>query len=150
MTEIIFQHNGTLDKYIGDCIMAVFGVPFEMSNHAEVAIIAALDMMTALDERNSQLEESDQIKIRIGINTGKLVAGDFGSPKRFDYTVIGNTVNIASRLESSVAGENEIVVSEATHKYTRDQFEFEPLGKKKLQGLSVPVKAFKVNKKIGG
>jgi adenylate cyclase len=149
MTEIIFQHNGTLDKYIGDCIMAVFGVPFEMSNHAQVAIIAALDMMAALEERNSQLEEKDHLKIRIGINTGKLVAGDFGSPKRFDYTVIGNTVNIASRLESSVAGENEIVISEATYKLTRDFCECEALGKKKLQGLSVPVKAYKVIKKKG-
>jgi adenylate cyclase len=149
MTDIIFQHNGTLDKYIGDGIMAVFGVPFEIDNHAELSIITALDMIEKQEERNRQLAPIDQIKIRIGINTGKLVSGDFGSPKRYDYTVIGNTVNIASRLESSVAGANEIVVSEATYKLTKDLFEFEALGEKKLQGLSVPVEAYKVIKKKG-
>ncbi len=149
MTDIIFEYNGTLDKYIGDCIMAVFGVPFSMANHAELSIIAALDMMEKLKERNRQLEPSDEIQIRIGVNSGKLVSGDFGSPKRLDYTVLGNTVNIASRLESSVACSNEIVVSGDTYERTRDLFEFEELGSKKLQGLSVPVKAYKVLRKKG-
>jgi len=144
MTEIIFEYNGTLDKYIGDCIMAVFGVPFEMSNHAELAISAALDMITRLEEINSSLPEEDRLKIRIGINSGKLVAGDFGSPKRLDYTVIGNNVNIASRLESSVAETNEIVISEATFNLTENRFECAPLGERKLQGLSQAVKVFKV------
>ncbi|MCP5106941.1 MAG: FHA domain-containing protein, partial [bacterium] len=149
MTDIIFQHNGTLDKYIGDCIMAVFGVPFEIDNHAELSITTALDMMEKLEERNLQLKPKDQIKIRIGINSGKLISGDFGSPKRLDYTVLGNAVNIASRLESSVAASNEIVVSEDTYKLTGDLFEFESLGNKKLQGLSVPVEAFKVIRRKG-
>ena len=149
MTDIVFEHGGTLDKYIGDCIMAVFGVPFDLENHAALSIEAALDMIEKLEERNSQLKEKDRISIRIGINSGKLVSGDFGSPKRLDYTVLGNTVNIASRLESSVAAPNEIVVSEATHDLTSDLFEFEALGKKKLQGLSVPVKVFKVTRKKG-
>jgi adenylate cyclase len=149
MTDIIFKHNGTLDKYIGDGIMAVFGVPFEIDNHAELSIITALDMIKKTKERNRQLPPKDQVKIRIGINTGKLVSGDFGSPKRYDYTVIGNTVNIASRLESSIAGANEIVVSKATYTLTGDLFVFESLGEKKLQGLSVPVEAYKVTKKKG-
>ncbi|MDQ1351507.1 MAG: hypothetical protein QG657_1811, partial [Acidobacteriota bacterium] len=149
MTDIIFEYNGTLDKYIGDCIMAVFGVPFSMANHAELSIIAALDMMEKLKERNRQLDPSDEIQIRIGINSGKLVSGDFGSPKRLDYTVLGNTVNIASRLESSVACPNQIVVSEDTYERVRDLIEFEELGSKKLQGLSVPVKAYKVLRKKG-
>ena len=149
MTDIIFQHNGTLDKYIGDCIMAVFGVPFEIGNHAQLSIETALNMMEKLDERNSQLQPKDQIKIRIGISSGKLVAGDFGSPKRLDYTVLGNTVNIASRLESSVAGSNQIVVSETTYKLTRNLFEFESLGSQKLEGLSIPVDTYRVIKKKG-
>ena len=149
MTEVVFNHNGTLDKYIGDCIMAVFGVPFEMSNHAELAIFAGLDMIEKLEEMNDSLPASEKIKIRIGINSGKLVAGDFGSPKRLDYTVIGNAVNIASRLESSVAGPNEIVISQATFELTKDSFECEILGDKKLQGLSKPVKTYKVIKKKG-
>jgi adenylate cyclase len=149
MTEVVFFHNGTLDKYIGDCIMAVFGVPFEIDNHAELAIRAALDMMDRLEEMNSNRPAKDKINIRIGINSGKLVAGDFGSPKRLDYTVIGNTVNIASRLESSVAGPNEIVISQGTFKLTKDAFECQLLGEKKLQGLSKSVKAYKVIKKKG-
>jgi len=149
MTEIIFKHNGTLDKYIGDCIMAVFGVPFEISNHAELAIQAAIDMIKRLNEMNKTLPKNDKIQIRIGINSGKMVAGDFGSPKRLDYTVIGNTVNIVSRLESAVAQENEIVISDATSQLTKDLFECQSLGEKKLQGLTKPVKAFKVLKKKG-
>jgi len=149
MTEVVFKHNGTLDKYIGDCIMAVFGVPFEMETHAELAIQAALNMMKRLREMNESLPAKEKIKIRIGINSGKLVAGDFGSPKRLDYTVIGNTVNIASRLESSVAGPNEIVISQATFDLTKNIFECQLLGEKKLQGLSKPVNAYKVIKQKG-
>ena len=84
--------------------------------------------------------------IRIGVNAGKLISGDFGSPKRIDYTVIGNTVNIASRLESSVAGPGEIVISEAVYKLTKNVFNFKLLGSKKLQGISKPMKAYKVIK----
>ena len=148
MTELIFKHDGTLDKYIGDAIMAVFGVPFEIGNHAESAIRAALDMMAKLKEMNQNQPQKDKIQIRIGINSGKLISGDFGSPKRLDYTVIGNTVNVASRLESSVARANEIVVSEAVQKLTKDAFEFEYLGGKKLQGMTNPVKTYKVKKRL--
>jgi adenylate cyclase len=149
MTEVVFKHNGTLDKYIGDCIMAVFGVPFAAENHALLAIQAAIDMLTQLEEMNESLPPEEKIKIRIGINSGKLVAGDFGSPKRLDYTVIGNTVNIASRLESSVAGPNEIVISQATYDLSKDAVECEILGEKKLHGLSKSVKSYKVVKMKG-
>lgn len=144
MTEIIFSHNGTLDKYIGDCIMAVFGVPFEMKDHAYVAIQTALHMMERLKEMNEQLsEQEDMVQVRIGINSGKLVAGDFGSPKRLDYTVIGNTVNIASRLEGR-ADTNEILISEATYALTRDRFECQCKGEQQLKGISAPVIAYNV------
>lgn len=149
MTDIIFKHNGTLDKYIGDAIMAVFGVPFDIANHAEAAIQTALDMIEKLEEMNRSQPPQDKIEIRIGINCGKLIAGDFGSPKRLDYTVIGNTVNIASRLESSVAGAMEIIVSEAVHRLTGDIFDFEYMGGKKLQGITTPVKTYKVKKRLG-
>lgn len=147
MTDVIFKYNGTLDKYIGDAIMAVFGVPFEVDNHAEMAILTALDMVEKLHELNRNHPSEDRIEIRIGINTGKLVSGDFGSPKRLDYTVIGNTVNIASRLESSIAGPNEIVVSEDTYNFTKEIFEFEDMGKKKMHGITKPVNAYRVIKK---
>jgi adenylate cyclase len=147
MTDIIFQYNGTLDKYIGDAIMAIFGVPFAMEAHPELAIMTALEMMVRLKDINGALSEKDQVQIRVGINSGRLIAGDFGSPKRYDYTVLGNTVNIASRLESSVAGPGEIVVSQSCYEATRDLFEFEFLGDRKLQGISVPTAAYKVLKR---
>lgn len=145
MTEIIFKHNGTLDKFIGDGIMAVFGIPLEFVNHAEMAIVTALEMIEKLCVLNAQMAADSQIRVRIGIHSGKLISGDFGSPKRLEYTVLGNTVNIASRLESAVAGADEIVVSEHTYQATRGLFEFKPLGEKKLTGLSKPVKVYRVN-----
>jgi class 3 adenylate cyclase len=144
MTEIIFRHNGTLDKFIGDAIMAVFGVPLECSDHAERAIVAALEMMEKLGELNLQTEAEKQICVRIGIHSGKLISGDFGSPKRLEFTVLGNTVNIASRLESAVAGCDEIIVSEQTQQATRERFAFDLLGEKKLAGLTKPVKVYRV------
>ena len=128
--------------------MAVFGVPFEIGSHAESAIQSALDMMEKLKGMNRNQPQKDRIQIRIGINSGKLISGDFGSPKRLDYTVIGNTVNIASRLESSIAGADEIVVSEAVYKLAANVFEFEYLGGKKLQGMTNPVKTYKVKKRL--
>ncbi len=147
MTDIIFQYNGTLDKYIGDAIMAIFGVPFAMEAHAEQAIMTALEMERKLAEINDGLTENERVQIRIGINSGRLIAGDFGSPKRYDYTVLGNTVNIASRLESSVAGPGEIVVSQSCYEATKRLFDFEFLGERKLQGISVPTPAYKVLKR---
>lgn len=149
MTEIIFRHNGTLDKFIGDAIMAVFGVPLECSDHAERAIVAALEMMERLRELNVQTEEKNRVQVRIGIHSGKLISGDFGSPKRLEFTVLGNTVNIASRLESAVAGCDEIMVSEQTRQATRGRFIFELLGEKKLSGISRPLKVYKVKGEKG-
>ncbi len=144
MTEIIFRHNGTLDKFIGDAVMAVFGVPLECVDHAEQAIVAALEMMEKLGELNRQAGEENRVQVRIGIHSGKLISGDFGSPKRLEFTVLGNTVNIASRLESTVAGNDEIAVSEQTFQATRERFDFDLLGEKKLTGISKPVKAYRV------
>lgn len=150
MTDIIFKYNGTLDKYIGDAIMAVFGVPFPAKNHAQLAILAALDMQKKAKEIKLGARENHRIQIRIGINSGKLISGDFGSPKRFDYTVLGNTVNIASRLEASIASPDEIVVSQATRDLNKDSFQFESLGEKKLQGISKKIKAYRVIATVPG
>jgi adenylate cyclase len=150
MTEIIFKHNGTLDKFIGDAIMALFGIPLEFENHAELALVTALEMMKKLADINSEMAAENRIHVRIGIHSGKLISGDFGSPKRLDYTVLGNTVNIASRLESSVAGCDEIVVAETTYLATSQKFDFELMGEKKLHGISMPVKVYRVQGKKGG
>ncbi|HSQ34736.1 MAG TPA: adenylate/guanylate cyclase domain-containing protein, partial [Candidatus Binatia bacterium] len=137
------------DKFIGDAIMAVFGIPLEIENHAELALVTALEMMKKLEAINSRLAAENRIQVRIGIHSGKLISGDFGSPKRLDYTVLGNTVNIASRLESSVAGSDEIIVAETTYLAANQKFTFEPLGEKKLHGISKPVKVYRVLGKKG-
>ncbi len=149
MTEIIFQHNGTLDKYIGDGIMAVFGAPLALTDHSREAVSAALEMVDELNVINREFTPDDPIQVRIGIHTGKLISGDFGSPKRYDYTVLGSTVNLASRLESVVAGPDDVVVSEAVYQKLRKQFHFQKLGEFKLQGISSPVISFKVKKAKG-
>ena len=145
MTEIIFKHNGTLDKFIGDGIMAVFGIPLEFDEPCR----AGHRHRPGDDEEDCarstpRCPPKNKIKVRIGIHSGKLISGDFGSPKRLDYTVLGNTVNVASRLESAVAGSDEIAVSEQTYQATRERFTFESLGEKKLTGISRPVKAYRV------
>ncbi|MCX6557819.1 MAG: FHA domain-containing protein [Candidatus Aminicenantes bacterium] len=149
MTEIIFKNSGTLDKFIGDAIMALFGIPLEFSNHAELALVTALEMMKKLQDMNDQMTAENKIHVRIGIHSGKLISGDFGSPKRLDYTVLGNTVNIASRLESSVAGSDEIVVAESTYLAAGVKFDFELRGEKKLHGISKPVNVYRLLGKKG-
>ncbi len=135
MTEIIFEYNGTLDKYTGDGIMAVFGAPFQFRHHAENAVKAAIEMQKAVKLFKAGRK---QLKIRIGIASGTIVDGDFGSTRRYDYTVLGNTVNIASRLESGVAEPGQILISEGTYKLVKDGFRCTSLGEKYLKGLSKP------------
>ncbi len=143
MTDIIFDFNGTLDKYIGDAIMAVFGAPIERDNDAERAIMAALAMRKSLAEMKEGLEQEKQFDIRLGVNTGKVVAGNLGSPKRMDYTVIGDTVNTASRLES-IAESNQILVGELTYQAVKDKFHIQEIGEKKVKGKKEAIMVYEV------
>ena len=104
-------------------------------------------MVKKLKKMNKSNPEQEKIEIRIGINSGKLISGDFGSPSRYDYTVIGNTVNIASRLESSIAKPGEIIVSETTMKQAKKKFNFKLLGEVNLHGISKSLKAYSVTGK---
>ncbi len=101
MTEVVLAHKGLLDKFIGDAVMAVFGAPLPYVNHAEAACAAALDMCAALDRFNAGLVERglEPFDIGIGLNTAPMVAGNMGSARRLSYTVMGEGVNVASRLE---------------------------------------------------
>jgi adenylate cyclase len=100
MTDCIFQRQGTLDKYIGDAIMAVFGAPLALPDHARQAALSARDMLKAHRRFKAGLEERKKFDIRIGFNSGEVVAGYMGSPRRMEYTVLGDAVVIAKRLES--------------------------------------------------
>lgn len=144
MTDIIFRYDGTLDKFIGDAIMAVFGAPLAMPDHALRAVKTALEMRERLRQMNEEKFGKNKINIRIGINTGRVVAGDIGSPKRIEYTVLGNTVNIASRLESTIARPGQIVVGEATYHIIRDLFVMEPVGEFNLRGMENLITVYEV------
>ncbi len=143
MTEIIFKHDGTLDKYIGDSLMAVFGAPIEKKDDPERAILAALEMKRELRAIMKKAEPEKRFNIRIGINTGRVVAGNIGSPNRMEYTVIGDPVNIASRLES-IAELNQILIGEETYRHVKRKFKIKKVGLKKVKGRTAEVMVYEV------
>jgi len=125
MTDQVFRHDGLLDKYIGDAIMAVYGAPIYRPDHAELACRTALEMMAALRQLQAEWRRSNQpvLDIGIGINTGPMIVGNMGSQTRFDYTVIGDAVNLGSRIESmnKIYG-THILLSEYTYPHVRGAF----------------------------
>ena len=142
MSEIIFAHGGTLDKYIGDGLMALFGAPSATAKDAENAVQAAVAMQRRLVSLNQELiaEEIAPVDIGIGLHTGEATIGYIGSEKRSEYTAIGDTVNLAARLESNTRG-GQILVSEATADECGNHFSFvrrEPLNvKNRLQPVTI-------------
>ena len=134
MTDAIFLYEGTLDKYIGDAIMAVFGAPLDMPDHAARAVKTAIEMRDRLAEFNAERKSGPLLQIRIGINSGKAVAGEIGSINKREYTVLGDTVNTASRLESSVAKPGLIVIGPNTFASVDGQFNLRPMGEFSLKG----------------
>tara|TARA_B100000929_G_scaffold255663_1_gene217511 strand:- start:320 stop:2002 length:1683 start_codon:yes stop_codon:yes gene_type:complete len=149
MTNIIMKNGGTIDKYMGDCIMAFWNAPIDTPNHKELAVKSALEMIDKLKELNDSngFGDSNKINIGIGINTGKCIVGNMGSEQRFDYSVIGDPVNLASRLEGvSKNYDATLVVGEDT----ADGIDFIPLARpngfkfKKLDTVKVKGKSNKV------
>lgn len=117
MTQAVFRQGGTLDKFIGDAVMAFWGAPIPQEDHAERAVACALDMLTAMDGFNARQQERGRptLRMRIGVHTGEAVVGNLGCPSRFSLTALGDTVNLASRLESAnkVLG-TRVLICEAT------------------------------------
>jgi adenylate cyclase len=144
MTDVIFKYEGTLDKFIGDAIMAVFGAPLDMPDHAPRAVKTALEMQERLAEWNAERTEGPTIRIRIGVNSGKAVAGEIGSINKKEYTVLGDTVNTASRLESSVAKPGTVVIGANTYALVEGQFDCRPLGPFSLKGKAREVLVYEV------
>ena len=144
--DAIFEQGGTLDKFIGDAVMAFFGAPIPQPDHPRRAVAAAARLIESLKAWNVERvgRGEPEVAVRVGVNTGNAVVGDIGSDRRVDYTVLGNTVNVAARLESYVAGSNEIVVGEETARRAGDAFVFEPLGEQRLKGLTRGLRAFRV------
>jgi adenylate cyclase len=144
MTDIIFKHKGTIDKFIGDCIMAIFGAPISYGNDAELAVFAAIDMVKKLDEFRGKLPANKRFDIRIGVNTGMVVAGYLGSKKRVEYSVLGDPVNVASRLESTAAP-NTILIGEATYAKVKGTFAFKYRGSTVLKGKKHETRIYEVS-----
>ena len=136
--ESIFAFGGTLDKFIGDAVMAFFGAPIRQDDHADRAILCGLMMQRLVTDWNNEREKNGlpPVRIRIGINSGPAVVGNVGTEKRVDYTVLGSAVNIASRLESGVARPGQLVISQNTYERVIGSFRTEPLGEFALKGLT--------------
>jgi adenylate cyclase len=147
MTDIVFRHAGTLDKYIGDAIMAFFGAPLPQEDHARRACYMALDMMTELDQLRAQWKKKKMpdIKIGIGVNSGPMSVGNMGSNTRFNYTVMGDNVNLASRLEgiTKVYGVG-IIISESTYEEAKADVHARELDAVRVKGKKLPVHIYEL------
>jgi adenylate cyclase len=145
VTDVIFDNNGTLDKYIGDAVMAVFGAPISKGNDAANAVNSAIQIQRLLVElnRDAGARNWPELRVGIGINTGSAVAGNIGSPRRLDYTVIGDAVNTAQRLMSNASG-GQVLISESTAKKLNKNFDLERLPELKVKGRSEAVPVFRV------
>ena len=143
LTDCVLRHGGTVDKFMGDCIMAFWGAPLDCENHAERAMLTARDMLLILDDLNAQLdaEELPHLNIGVGINTGQCVVGNMGSQSRFDYSVLGDSVNVASRLEGQTRNyEAWILIGESTVQYRPDWTEY--VDAIQVKGKSEPLKVY--------
>jgi len=145
LTEIVFRHGGTVDKFIGDCIMAVWGAPVGTPDHAERALAAAEDMMRFLENGNELWRTRFGVEVRlgIGVNSGEAIVGNIGSDKRMEYTVIGDVVNVAARLEA-IAAPNQVLVGAETELLGRESFELRSLGPRRLTGREKSVEVFEL------
>ena len=147
MTNVIIKNGGTIDKFMGDCIMAFWNAPLDNDKHRQLAVKSAIEMQIELALLNVQLVAGGfpRINIGIGINTGQALVGNMGSDQRFDYSVIGDPVNLASRLESSskTLGKT-LVISENTIKGIEHMFPFEYIDSITVKGKTEPIKVYTV------
>ncbi len=147
MTDVILDYKGTLDKYEGDAIMAFWGAPVPMEDHAVSTCLAAIENQKKLVEFREECEKEGlpPINVRIGINTGDVIAGNMGSSDRFDYTVMGDTVNLGSRLESiNKQYGTEILISEFTYEQVKDSFVCRELDQIRVKGKEQPVRIYEL------
>ena len=143
VVDIVFKHGGTVDKYIGDEIMVLFGAPVAVSNAADKAVQCALEMQSALDQFNEgqKIFQEAPIEIGVGINSGEVVVGSIGSSRTMQYTCIGDAVNVASRL-TSLAKAGEVIIGEESKKRLQQKFAFDALPPFSVKGIVAPMQAW--------
>lgn len=148
-TQAVFEFEGTLDKFIGDGVMAIFGAPVSQEDHAQRAIRSALRMKEKAGELAERLEREygRSVQFGVGINSGPAVIGNIGSEDRLDYTAIGDNVNLAARLES-VAKPGQVLISSHTYEKVRDDFKVTPLEEIKVKGKEKPVMIYQVEEEL--
>ncbi len=147
MTSIIFKHSGTMDKFIGDSIMAFWGAPLADPDHALNACRAAVSIREKIKtiKENVKQKNLSEVSIRVGINTGEVIAGNMGSTDLFDYTVLGDAVNLASRLEAANKKFGTcILISEFVYKQVNEKVEVRPLGKISVKGKTEEVEVYEL------
>jgi adenylate cyclase len=147
MVAVVFSNRGTVDKFVGDMVMALYGAPLDDEDHAEHAVQTALAMIKALQEMNQEWarDGKPQLDIGIGIKTGDMIAGNVGSETIMSYTVIGDAVNLGARLESlNKEYGTRIIISEATRERLKGRYDIHPLGDVIVKGKSKPVAIFEV------
>jgi adenylate cyclase len=143
MSEIALKHRGTIDKFLGGGMMSIFGAPFSYGNDAGRAVLAALEMRDAFDALIRARPHVGPRRLRVGINTGWVLAGTVGSQRRLEYTAIGDTVNAASGLEASAAP-GAILIGEATYPLVSELFEVRKLGVQQIRGRYEPLQVYEV------
>jgi len=147
LMDEIHKYEGTINQFTGDGVMALFGAPVAHEDHAQRTCYAALSIQKALGEYGDKIRKDTgvEFKMRIGLNSGHVIVGAIGNDLRMDYTAVGDTTNLGSRMES-MAGPGTILVSKNTHRLVRDFFKFEALGKIEVKGKKEPQEAFKLFK----
>ena len=145
VTDVIFDNGGMLDKYLGDGAMAVFGAPISKGNDAANAVRAGIEIQRLVLQLNldSAARKWPELRVGIGVNTGIVTAGNIGSPRRLDYTVVGDTVNVAARLMANAAGW-QVLISDSTAQALGPEFQIEPLAPLSVKGKSQPISVFSV------
>ena len=143
MTDVIFEHEGTLDKFIGDAVLAVFGAPLSQDDHAVRAVRTACGMRETLRRLNNAYL-TRPVQMRLAVTSGRALIGDIGAPRRRDFTVLGDVVNMASRLQSGVCKPDQILVAESTYKLMEGAVEATLLGPVRLRGRTGEVTIYEI------